>query len=90
MKEIGVLWAIAAAGVLGLLLGLKYKVVALIAASMGISILTIAVALHKGYGLGAIVLATFVALVTMQLAYAVGLAISGRPGWAMRRPLKRD
>jgi hypothetical protein len=90
MKEIHVLWTIAAAGLLGFILGLKYKVVALVAASLGIAILTISLALHKGYGFGAVALATVVALVTMQIAYAVGLLVGSRPGLNVRRPLKRD
>jgi hypothetical protein len=90
MKEFHVLWTIAAAGLLGFILGLKYKVVALVAASLGIGILTISVALHKGYGLGALAFATLAALATMQLAYALGLLLSSRPGWHGRRPLKRD
>lgn len=90
MKDFHVLWTIAAAGVLGLLLGLKYKVVALVAASLGFSVLTIFLALHNGYGFGAAALATLAALAIMQLAYALGLILSSRPGWNVRRSLKRD
>jgi hypothetical protein len=83
--DLDVLWVIAAAGPLGVLLGLRYKVSSLIAASGGIAVLIIALAFWAQWAIGPTALTLAGAVVTLQAGYLVGLAISGH-----RRPPRTD
>lgn len=75
--DLDVLWVIAAAGPLGVLLGLRYKVSSLIAASGGIAALIIACAVWERWPAGETALTLLGALATLQAGYLVGLFISG-------------
>jgi hypothetical protein len=68
-----VLWTIALAGTLGLLLGLRYKVASLIAASCTVGLVIVLLANLNGWGLGIAVLTILASLLLMQLMYMVGL-----------------
>jgi hypothetical protein len=83
--DLDVLWVIAAAGPLGVLLGLRYKVSGLIAASGGIAVLIVACAFWARWPAGETALTLLGALATLQAGYLVGLLISG-----YRRPPHAD
>lgn len=69
---------IAAAGLLGLLLGLRYKVPSLIAASAAVAVLIAILAIQRGWTLTTAALTILTAVFAMQAAYLVGLILVGR------------
>ena len=69
---------IAAAGFLGLLLGLRYKVPGLIAASAAVVVLIGILAIRRGWTLTDAVLTILTAVLAMQAAYLLGLILAGR------------
>jgi hypothetical protein len=74
-KEITVFWLIVVSAVAGLLLGLRFKVAALIATSGFVLIIDCIAAFAGGWRfLDALVLVV-VSLLAIQLAYAIGLFI---------------
>jgi hypothetical protein len=75
-----VLWVIAAACPLGLLLGLKYKVASLIAASGAMVALTCALSIVAHWTLGNAAVTIVASLIVLQVSYFVGLLISESRG----------
>lgn len=74
------LWVIAAAGPLGVLLGLRYKVASLIAASGAVAVLICAFTLWASWPLEPSALTILGSLVALQAGYFIGLLLSGRRG----------
>ena len=70
------LLAFGAAGVLGLLLGLRYRISALLAASGVTALVCLFVALFKGLTPLSAAVITFTLLGVMQLGYLIGLMLS--------------
>jgi hypothetical protein len=70
------LWAFAAGGALGLLLGLRFRLPALLAASGAMAGGCLLVAYFTEPGPGAAVVMTFIMLGVLQLGYLVGLMVS--------------
>ena len=70
------LWLFAAGGLAGLLLGLRFRVTALIAASGMTAVVGMTAATHMGLEFLAAVGVTFALLGVLQVAYVLGLMLS--------------
>ena len=80
--DLDVLWVMAAAAPLGVLLGLRFKVPSLIAASGGFAVLVFVLAIRASWPIAGSALTLLGSLVALQAGYVVGLLISGQ----RRRP----
>lgn len=69
------LWAYAAAGGLGLLLGLRYRVPAVLVASAVFALGSVAIAPSTGWSPWVTLAVTFGGALTLQCGYLVGLGI---------------
>jgi hypothetical protein len=83
--DLDVLWVMAAAAPLGVLLGLRFKVPSLIAASGGFAVLILVLAIRASWPVAGAALTLLGSLVLLQAGYVVGLVISGQ-----RRPPSAD
>ncbi len=88
--ELDVWRVMAMAGLLGLLLGLRYKVASLIAASGAAVLLTCAFAVRHGWSFEFSALTILASLLAMQGAYVVGLILSTRVRNRRRPPPRSD
>lgn len=70
------LWAYAAAGGLGLLLGLRYRVPAVVLASAAVALASVFVAPFAGWSLWATVVTAFVGVLALQCGYVAGLGLA--------------
>lgn len=71
------LWSIATAGGVGILLGLKFRIASVIAASLGLAIVVATIAALRHWEPLAALKVGFVSLLSLQLAYLLGLMLSG-------------
>ncbi len=84
------LWSIAAAGGVGVLLGLKFRIASVIAASLGLAIVVAATAAFRHWEPFTALKIGIVSLLSLQLAYLLGLMLAGlyhrAGGTKLRRP----
>ena len=83
-------WMITAVGLLGLLLGLKYKIASLIASCGVVVALISAFAIHGGWPLSAAAPAIIASVSALQGAYLTGLLISAKARSRQRQPTRTN
>lgn len=70
------LWSVAAAGGVGILLGLKYRIASVIAVSVGLAIVVALTATLQRWEPASALKIGFFSLLSLQLAYLIGLMLS--------------
>ncbi len=70
------MWACIAAAGVGFTIGVRFRVTLLLAASVLLSVATIAAAIHAGWSISHTVAVLFLLLAIQQVSYLLGLFVS--------------